>query len=320
MIKVAQIGCGYWGPNLLRNFQQNPNSEVIAVADPAQESCKKIHALYPEIQTQETPDTLFTNPELDAVIIAAPAKYHYPLAKTALKSGKDVLVEKPLALNYQQGKELLDLSVKHKRILMVGHLLEYHPAIEKIREILAQGKLGTLHHLRSTRLNLGKIRHEENVLWSFAPHDIAILHRLVGSTPNNIQAYAQTHLQEGIPDTIHAELTFPGNIHAHLHVSWYEPVKEQKLTIVGSKAMCTYDDVSKELLFHPQCVDTDSTPPIPIKEQHHEITFEPKEPLAEECAAFLTAIQTRQPPLTDGQSALQVLQTLETIQSLIQQN
>ena len=320
MIKIAQIGCGYWGPNLLRNFQQNPNSEVIAVADPSQESREKIHSLYPEIPVQETPDSLFANPELDAVVIAAPAKYHYPLAKTALESGKDVLVEKPLALNVEQGRELLELSVQNERILMVGHLLEFHPAIEKIRELITEGKLGTLHHLRSTRLNLGKIRNEENVLWSFAPHDIAILHRLVGSTPTKIQAQAQTHLQEGIPDTVHAELTFADNVQAHLHVSWYEPLKEQKLTIIGSKAMCTYDDVSKELLFHPQYVDTDSTPPLPIKDQHHEIAFEPKEPLAQECAAFLSAIQTRQPPLTDGQSGLQVLQTLETIQALIEQD
>ncbi len=319
MIRIAQIGCGYWGPNLLRNFLGNPACEVVCVADPSPESREKIHALHPGLSILDNPDTLFSSPGLDALVIAAPARFHYPLAKAALEAGKDVLVEKPLALNTTDGQELLDLASQHGRILMVGHILEYHPAILKIRELVDTGELGTLQHIRSTRLNLGKIRHEENVLWSFAPHDIAIIQRLAGSTPVNIQVTSQTYLQKGIPDTVHADLQFAGNLHAHLHVSWHEPAKEQKLTVIGSKAMCTYDDVSKQLLLYRHSIDLSSIPPAPEKAKPEEVPFEPVEPLAEECQAFLSAVQTRKAPLTDGTSALEVLHTLEAIQTQISQ-
>ena len=317
MIRIAQIGCGYWGPNFLRNFQQNPNCEVIAVADPSPTSQVKIRALYPEIQLLDSPATLFESSEVDAFVIATPARFHHRIAKSALEAGKDVLVEKPLALTSADGEELLEISSQNQRILMVGHILEYHPAIIKIRKILADGELGKLQHIRSTRLSLGRFRHEENVLWSFAPHDIAMIQRLAGNSPDKISAIAQTHLQQGIPDTVHADLQFPGNLHAHLHVSWQEPVKEQKLTVVGAKAMATYDDVKKQLLLHPHQIDRSVTPPSLTKAQPEEIPFAPGEPLARECQAFLDAIESRNPPLTDGKSALQVLQTIETIQRQI---
>ena len=315
MVKIAQIGCGYWGPNLLRNFQNNEHCDVVAVADPSKSSRDKLQSLYPHLRLLETPDSLFTDPSIEGLIIAAPARFHFSLTKTALEAGKDVLVEKPLALNYSEGEQLVTLASEKQRILMVGHILEYHPAILKIRQLLEDDKLGKLQHLRSTRLNLGKIRHEENVLWSFAPHDIAIIQRLTGSQPTDVQVAAQTHLQAGIPDTVHADLQFPDNVHAHLHVSWLEPVKEQKLTVIGDKGMCTYDDVTKQLLFYPHQIDKNTTPPTPSKMEPQEISFESLEPLAQECQEFLDAIKTRNSPLTDGQSALAVLHTLETIQS-----
>ena len=317
MIKIAQIGCGYWGPNLLRNFHQNSNCEVVAVADPSQSSREKIQALYPDLKVIETPDSLFEDPSIQGLVIAAPARFHFELTKTALEAGKDVLVEKPLALTYTEGKQLVDIAAQKQSILMVGHILEYHPAILKIRELLETNQLGKLQHIRSTRLNLGKIRHEENVLWSFAPHDIAIIQRLTGSQPTNLKVTAQTHLQEGIADTIHADLIFPENVHAHLHVSWFEPVKEQKLTVVGDKAMCTYDDVTKQLLLYQHELDESTVPPTPTKAQAQQLSFEALEPLVQECQAFISSIDTRVPPLTDGQSALEVLHTLESIQSHI---
>lgn len=320
MFTIAQIGCGYWGPNLLRNFQNTEHCEVVAVADPSPSSRDKIQSLYPNLRLLETPDSLFTDPSIDGLVIAAPARFHYELTKTAIESGKDVLVEKPLALTYSEGKELVELAFAKQRILMVGHILEYHPAILKIQELLAGNQLGKLQHLRSTRLNLGKIRHEENVLWSFAPHDIAIIQRLTGCQPTDIQVTTQTHLQEGIADTVHADLKFSDNVHAHLHVSWLEPVKEQKLTVVGDQGMCTYDDVTKQLLLYPHHIDPTKTPPTSSKMEPRQIPFHSLEPLAEECRAFLDAIRSRNSPLTDGQSALAVLHTLETIQSLLVQD
>ena len=317
MIKIAQIGCGYWGPNLLRNFKQNSDCDVVAVADPSLSSRDKIQSHYPDIELLETPDTLFTDPSIQGLVIAAPAVFHFDLTKKALESGKDVLVEKPLALTHAEGSKLVALAAEKQRMLMVGHILEYHPAILKIRELLEDGHLGKLKNIRSTRLNLGKIRHEENVLWSFAPHDIAIIQRLTGCQPTDIQVTTQTHLQEGIADTVHADLKFTDNVHAHLHVSWFEPVKEQKLTVVGDKGMCTYDDVTKQLLFYQHVVDKSTVPPTPTKADAQKISFEALEPLTQECQAFINAINTRKLPLTDGQSALEVLHTLEAIQSQI---
>jgi predicted dehydrogenase len=321
MIQIAQIGCGYWGPNLLRNFQQSPNCVVVGLADPAEKSRKSIAEKYPAIPLHENPESVINNPAVDAVVIAAPARFHYELTRTAILAGKDVMVEKPLALKYKEGKELVGLAEDQGRVLMVGHILEYHPAIQKIRDFLERGDLGELQYIASSRLNLGKIRSEENVLWSFAPHDIAIVQRLAGTLPGQVMATGSTFLQEKTTDIAHSHLFFRSGVHAHVHVSWLNPFKEQRLSIVGSKAMVTYNDVRKELLLYPHLIEMGSSgPPVPTRADPQPIQFGDDEPLARECTAFLEAVRTRIPPLTDGPSGLDVLQTLEALQTSMDRN
>ena len=315
MIRIAQIGCGYWGPNLLRNFQQNPDCEIAAVADPSEDSRRKIAETHPNIRLHEAPDAVLDDPAVNAVVIAAPARFHHALTKSALLAGKDVLVEKPLALTYHEGRELVQLAEDKQQILMVGHILEYHPAIMIIRKLIREGSLGNLRYMTSSRLNLGKIRTEENVLWSFAPHDIAIIQRLAGGLPMHVMATGSAFLQEKTPDTTHSHLFFNSGAHAHIHVSWLHPFKEQRLVIVGSQAMVTYNDVRKELLFYPHSIDMESSgPPVPTRAEPQPLQFGDDEPLALECAAFLEAVRSRTAPLTDGSSGLDVLQTLEALQ------
>ena len=315
MIHVAQIGCGYWGPNLLRNFRSNPSCHVSVVADPNEESLARIQDTYPDQTVTCDTNQVLDDPSIDAVVIAAPARLHHALAKSAIQAGKDVLVEKPLALTHREGLELVEAADAAGRILMVGHILEYHPAIRKIRDILDQGDIGHIQYMTSSRLNLGKIRSEENVLWSFAPHDIAILQRFAGGPPAQVMATGSTFLQENTPDTTHSHLFFPGGTHAHIHVSWLHPFKEQRLVIVGSETMLTYNDVRKELLLYPHTIDIScEQPAIAIRSEPQPIPYPQEEPLALECEGFLRAIQTRQAPLTDGRSGLDVLLTLQALQ------
>ena len=286
------------------------------MADPSEKSRKNVSEKYPGLPLHKNPDDVLENRNVDAVVIATPARLHYTLTKQALIAGKDVLVEKPLALTFSQGSELVNLAREKKRILMVGHILEYHPAIAEIQKLFCVGNLGQLQYVSSSRLNLGKIRMEENVLWSFAPHDIAVLHRLAGSMPTHVMATGSAFLQEKISDMTHSHLFFHSGAHAHIQVSWLHPFKEQRLVVVGSNAMVTYNDIRKELLLYPHSIDMNNAgPPIPTRAAPQPLPFSNEEPLAVECAAFLEAVKSRNAPLTDGSSGLAVLQTLEALQT-----
>ena len=321
MIRIAQIGCGYWGPNLLRNFRNNPDCQVSMVVDPDENSLARIQAKHPDQKVTSDIRHVLEDPSIDAVVIAAPARFHHALVKDAIQAGKDVLVEKPLALTYDDGRELVEDARGAGRILMVGHILEYHPAIQAIRNLLADGTLGQIRYMTSSRLNLGKIRSEENVLWSFAPHDIAILQRLAGELPTHVMATGSAFLQERTPDTTHAHLIYPSGAHAHIHVSWLHPFKEQRLVVVGSKTMVTYNDVTKELLLYPHTIDlSNGSAPIPTRAEPLAVPYPEDEPLALECAAFLRAVKTSQPPLTDGKSGLDVLHILQALQHSMDQD
>lgn len=321
MIHIAQIGCGYWGPNLLRNFRNNADCQVAVVADPDENSLALIRDAHPDQKVTDDTNQVLKDPSIDAVVIAAPARLHHALAKEAIQAGKDVLVEKPLALNYDEGLDLVETAEAAGRILMVGHILEYHPAIQAIRKLLANGTLGQIRYMASSRLNLGKIRTEENVLWSFAPHDIAILQRLAGTQPDQVIATGAAYLQQGIADTIHSHLFYPEGVQAHIHVSWLHPHKEQRLVVVGSEAMVTYNDVRKELLLYTHTIDTpENAAPQPKRAEPQLLAYPQDEPLAKECTAFLESIQTRKPPLTDARSGLGVLQTLQALQTSVDRN
>jgi predicted dehydrogenase len=260
------------------------------------------------------------NANIEGVVIATPAETHEPLVRQVLEADKDVFVEKPLALTYDQGAQLVQLAEKRRRILMVGHVLEYHPAIVRLQELATRGDLGKIHYIYSNRLSLGKVRREENILWSFAPHDIAVILRLMGDLPFQVAACGGSYLQPNIADVTVTHLLFDNGVRAHIHVSWLHPFKEQRLVVIGSHKMISFNDVEKELILHDQRVDVNNGEPMLIRGDGKDIAFSSDEPLRLECQAFLSAIASRQPPLTDGASGLQVLKVLHAAQRSLMTN
>lgn len=315
--RVALLGCGYWGKNLARVFHQLGSLAVIC--DATKEGRATATKVAPGIEVASEPDGDWSN-AIDAVVIATPAETHHQLALQFLKAGKDVFVEKPLAIRYEDGSELVRHAEAKQRILMVGHLLEYHPAIEKIHEMIQGGLLGDIYHVVSHRLNLGKIRNEENVLWSFAPHDIAVTLRLIGATPVRVQACGGAHLQTNIADSTVVHMHFANGAGADLFVSWLHPFKEQRLVVIGSLRSVLFDDVAKKLVLYDQRVEWHGGKPIPIRGTEAEVAFSAAEPLRLECEAFLASIRSREPPLTGGRSALSVLRVLQAAQQSLDTN
>jgi predicted dehydrogenase len=259
---------------------------------------------------------------LDAagVVIATPAETHYQLAKRALEAGKDVFVEKPLALTYAEGARLVHLAEARGRILMVGHVLEYHPAVVKLLALVRRGELGKIRYIYSNRLSLGKIRREENILWSFAPHDIAVILRLMDSLPFGVIACGGSYVQPNIADVTVSHLLFDNGVRAHIYVSWLHPFKEQRLVVVGDRKMASFDDVNKALLLYDQRVEISAGQPVPIKGDGQAVSYAADEPLRLECQAFLEALATRRPPTTDGRSGLRVLSVLQAAQRSLVMN
>lgn len=314
---VAVVGCGYWGKNLVRNFARL--NSLAAVCDTTPGGRKTAAELAPQTPILDRPEEILKS-DIPGVVIATPAETHYKLARQALMAGKDVFVEKPLALTYEQGSELVRLADDAKAILMVGHVLEYHPAIVRMLELVRAGELGKVHYISSHRLNLGKVRREENILWSFAPHDIAVILRLMGGMPFNVAAYGGSYVQPNIADVTVTHLLFDNGVRAHIYVSWLHPFKEQRLVVIGSKKMASFDDVTKELMLYDQRVEIQEGQPIPIKGKGDLVEFGNAEPLQLECDAFLEAIRTRVPPVTNGYSGLRVLQVLQAAQRSLVMN
>ena len=270
---------------------------------------------YPDINYVKDENKILNNPEIEAVVIATPAELHHKLTKKYLLAGKDVLVEKPLALEIKEGEELVELAEKENRILMVGHILQYHSAILKLKEIIDFGDIGEIRYLYSSRLNLGKLRVEENVLWSFAPHDISVILMLLnGQEPVKVTAFGGSYITWGIYDTTVTAMEFGNNVKSHIYVSWLHPFKEQKLIVIGSKKMAVFDDMSSEKLFlYPYKVDfEDGQIPITQKVEYYIVNIEKKEPLKEELLHFIDCIKTRKTPKTDGKEGLRVLRVLES--------
>lgn len=316
-MKLAVIGCGHWGKNLVRNFHEL--GVLSAICDSTEAGQATARTLVPNAAIGSSFENILDG-EVDAVVIATPAETHYTLARRALEAGKDLFIEKPLALAYEEGRRLVRLAQAAGRILMVGHVLEYHPAIRQLLELVHSGALGKIQYIYSNRLSLGKIRREENILWSFAPHDIAILLRLVGEMPFQVIACGGSYLQPNIADVTFTHLLFDNGVRAAIHVSWLHPFKEQRLVIVGSQQMASFDDVNKKLLLYAQRVEWKEGLPIPVKGDGQEVEFARAEPLRLECEAFLHAIQTRTSPLTDGESGLRVLKILQAAQRSLVMN
>lgn len=313
-IKVAVIGAGYWGKNLVRNFDSI--GALGAICDNNRETLSGFKKLYPQIDTIESFETILNNPSIEALAIASPAEMHYRMVKEGLLADKHILVEKPLALNEREGMELHELAKKREKILMVGHLLQYHPAIVKLKQLVSDGELGKIQYIYSNRLNLGKIRREENILWSFAPHDISVILSLTGEMPEMVTSVGANYLHQKVADVTLSTLSFPSGIKAHIFVSWLHPYKEQRLVVVGDRKMALFNDVEPvdKLLLYPHRIVWRNHIPIPNKKEAEKVPIEKKEPLKEECRHFIDCITHSLKPKTDGGEALKVLKILQACQ------
>ncbi len=311
---ITVIGAGYWGRNLIRNF--NNLKSLFAICDEDKTKILNFKKEYSKVKVFNNPDKVFSLKEVDAVAIATPAESHYRLAKQALLRGKDVFVEKPLSLSINEAMELNRIANENRKILMVGHLLQYHPAVLKLKEMIDEGELGKLYYIYSNRLNLGKIRQEENILWSFAPHDISVILSLAGQMPEEVSSFGGQYLQEKIIDVTLSTLSFPRGIKAHIFVSWLHPYKEQKFIVVGSEKMAVFDDVEKKdkLLLFPHKISWKGHIPIPDKKDAQIVDIELTEPLKQECAHFIECIKLRSKSKTDGEEGLRVLRVLNACQ------
>jgi len=317
---LAVLGCGYWGKNHVRNFQALGALKL--VCDPSEAGRHKAQELAPEVEVAENPEDAFDRDDIDGVVIATPAETHCHLAIKAMEQGKHVLVEKPIALNYADAVRMKACADKEGRILMVGHLLEYHPAFVRIRELLQNGELGQLQYIYSNRLNFGKIRVEENALWSFAPHDIALMLRLTGHSPLEVACMGGNYITPNLADVTVSNLLFNGGVRGHIFVNWLNPFKEQKLVIIGNQKMAVFNDTDpvEKLAIYDQHVEFDGRLPVLAKADREVVELPAAEPLRAECQEFLDCIQTGRQPLTDAQSGIEVLRVLQACQVSLQLN
>lgn len=318
---TALIGGGYWGKNLARNFLEL--GALHTICDASETTLASFQKGFESVRKSTSFESVLADDSVNKIAIAAPAEFHFRLAKAALEQGKDIFVEKPLCLTVEEGEELVELSKETKRILMVGHLLQYHPCVEKIRELIARGELGRLQYITSNRLNLGKIRREENALWSFAPHDLSVILSLVGNRlPESLQCTGESWLTQGVADATLTAMKFDGNVRAHVFVSWLYPFKEQKLTVIGSRAMVVFDDTlpwnQKLLMYRHKIAWQDGRVPMADKADGEVVDVISSEPLRNECNHFLECCRDRTQPRTDGVEGLQVLKVLAMAQQSLE--
>ncbi len=317
---IACIGAGYWGKNLVRNFSSLGALQIICDRDQA--TVDAFRERYPSVACTTDLNAVLQAAHIQGVVIATPAETHYGLVEQALRRGKDVFVEKPLALTVAEGERLVTLARERERILMVGHILEYHPGVLALKDLVKRGELGKINYVYSNRLNLGKFRQEENILWSFAPHDISVILLLLGELPVEVSATGGNYLQEHIADVTVTTMRFGSGARAHIFVSWLHPFKEQKLVVVGDKKMAVFNDMEPrdKLLMYEHRIDWIDRIPVPRREDAKAVSFGDEEPLRAECLQFLESIETRQPPRTDGEEGVRVLRILEACQQSLRDN
>lgn len=328
MIEVAVVGVGGWGKNLARNYYQMPEANLRYICDLDPEKLANMERQYPGTRTTISFSDVLADAELHAVIIATTGPTHYTLAKQALLAGKDVYVEKPFVLEVDQAIELTELADKDGRILMVGHLLEYHPVVTRLNRMIEEGDLGDVYYIYSQRLNLGTVREDENALWNFAPHDISAILYLLNKKPVDVSARGQGYLQRDVEDVVFLTLSFADNTMAHIHVSWLDPHKVRKLTIVGSDKMAVFDDLeaTEKLKIYDKGAklsqDYDTFAEY-VGLRFGDITIpyvKTGEPLRTECLHFIDCVTNRTTPRSDGQDGLRVVQVLDAAQRSLKNN
>ena len=321
-IGVAVIGSGYWGKNLVRNFHQ---LEVLKlICDKSEMALAQFKGLKPNVETSLSFNEVFSREDIQGVIIATPAETHFPIAREALLSGKHVFVEKPLVLQEKEGEELIAITRDKNLVLMVGHLLQYHPVFIHLKQLAISGELGRINYIYSHRLNLGKIRREENILWSFAPHDISMILSLAGEDPESVMTSGGNYLHKKIADVTTTHLEFASGLRSHIFVSWLHPFKDQKLVVVGDRKMAVFDDTqpwAEKLLLYPHEIKWKDQIPVPSKAKPEHVNSIPeKEPLRLECEHFLHCITAGEAPRTDGREGLRVLRILNASQHSLDNN
>src|SRR6266702_697248 len=311
--RVAVVGVGYWGKNLVRNFHELGALTALCDADRSVEVAYK--RSYGDMKFYTEYRDVLSDDSIDAVALATPAVTHFEMAKAALEAGKDIIVEKPLAVDVKHGEELVKLAEEKHRILMVGHILRYHPAILKLQKLIQDGTLGKINYLYSNRLNIGKIRTEENILWSFAPHDISVMLSLLNEIPSRVSCQGGAYLNRHVVDVTLSQFSFPSGVQAHIFVSWLHPVKEQRLVVVGSEKMAVFDDTAEDkLVLYPHKVKWQNRVPTAVKANGEIVKLENREPLRAECQHFLDCVESRTSPVSDGAEGLRVLRVLAACQ------
>jgi predicted dehydrogenase len=322
-VKVGVIGCGYWGPKLARNFHELPDAELAWASDFRADRLDHVQKLYPSVRcTLDHPEILAS--DVDAVVIATPVSTHHPLAMEALRAGKHVLVEKPLADGMAHAIEIAETAEQHGLVAMVGHTFQYNPAVNVVRDLIASGELGQVYYIDATRVNLGLLQPDINVIWDLAPHDISILLHILGSEPFQVSAMGQVYIQKRkrIHEVAYLTLYFPNDILANVRVSWLDPVKQRRLTVVGSQKMLVYDDIADEkvILFDkgvevPPYSDTPEEFQMSYRSGPETVVPVPwQEPLRAECQAFVDWIRTGRPACSDAWTGVKVVRILETAQ------
>jgi len=318
-VSVGVVGLGYWGPNLARNFDALPDAELRWCCDARPEVRERLAAQYRATRFTSELDELLDDPELDAIALATPVPTHAELATRVLEAGKHCFVEKPLAQSVADAERAVAAADSAGKVLMVGHLLEHHPAVAKLKQIADDGELGEIHYIYSNRLNLGQLRADENALWSLGAHDVSVILRLAGEEPYDVSARGESYMRDGIEDVVFAFLRFPSGLAAHLHLSWLDPHKERRFTVVGSKRMATFDDMDLErkITVYDKGFDASADTYGEYITRSGDI-WSPSvgnaEPLRLEVAHFVACVRTGEQPLSDGRSGLRVVRVLEALQ------
>ena len=319
MIRVAVVGLGYWGPNLARNFDRLPGAELAWLCDESEERVGRHAAAFPGARGTTSLDDLLSDDTLDAIALATPVPSHAPLALRVLDAGKHCFVEKPLAQSVEEAEQVVAAARAAERLLMVGHLLEYHPGVEALKGLVDAGELGDVRYVYSNRLNLGVLRPDENALWSLGAHDVSVILRLAGEEPSECRAVGESYMQEGIEDVVFCFLRFPSGLAAHMHLSWLDPHKERRFTVVGSKKMATFDDmeIERKLTIYDKGFDQDFSSYGEYIARSGDV-FSPRvsneEPLRIECRHFLDCVRDGTEPRSGAESALRVVRALDRLQ------
>ncbi|HEY2316878.1 MAG TPA: Gfo/Idh/MocA family oxidoreductase [Solirubrobacteraceae bacterium] len=320
-VRVGVVGLGYWGPNLARNFAAIPGSEVTWLCDADETARARLSRTLPAARATADLDELLADPDLDAIVLATPVPTHAQLAVRVLEAGKHCFVEKPLAQSAADAERAVAAAQRADRLLMVGHLLEYHPGVRRLKELTASGELGDqIYYIYGNRLNLGKLRSDENALWSLGAHDVSVVLYLADEEPTEVHAHGESYVQPGVEDVVFCFMRFPSGLAAHLHLSWLDPHKERRFTVVGSQKMATFDDMELErkLTIYDKGFDEDSRTYGEYITRSGDV-FSPRvpnvEPLRVECEHFIDAVRSGQPPRSDGASGLRVVRVLEQLQA-----